>query len=223
MKHTPVILLFFVNVLVHSHTWTQNERLEALAADRFRSVEFPLNLCTQNAGSLEDLLPENLPAPYAYPRVRGGCEKSEISYTDISVQRSENRIAILREWKVCNPCIPGECHRSMQIIKGYLAEKESGQIPFAQSDETGRVTLLVSPNPFAEGTTVTFVLPEREWASLSIANADGRLVFQTAGMFSEGRHEIELGPEVISWTPGFFICTLQTRHTTSVSRLVCIQ
>lgn len=223
MKHTPVILLFLVSVLGSSFSWAQTERLAALEADRFGSVEFPLDLCQQNAGSIEDLMPENLPDPYAFPRVAGGCEKPKISYTDISIQRSKNRIEILRKWEVCNPCIPGECYRNIQLIKGYLAEKESGLFPLGQSEKADQLTLLASPNPFIERTIISFFLPVRGWASLSITNADGRVIFQTAEVFDAGNHQIELGPEEISWLPGLFICTLQTRYATSVYKLVCIR
>jgi len=65
------------------------------------------------------------------------------------------------------------------------------------------------PNPFAEGTVISFTLPEAEEIKLVVSDLTGRKIFETSGTYPAGRNDILLRGNQLA-SPGIYYYTLYT-------------
>ena len=78
-----------------------------------------------------------------------------------------------------------------------------------------------TPNPFKDGTTISFTLPQSMNATISIHDITGKLVRQYQNSFSAGLNSIELSRSDLN-TSGILYYTLKTDNYSATKRMVIL-
>ncbi|MBE0677208.1 MAG: T9SS type A sorting domain-containing protein [Bacteroidales bacterium] len=101
------------------------------------------------------------------------------------------------------------------FIAGYTS---SGDGPPAEPD--GNMQII--PNPVTERSVISYTISRRSHVTLNIYDTDGRLVASLAGRQMEpGSYTESL--DAGSFSPGLYICILQTRHGRSAVKFAVIK
>ncbi len=79
-----------------------------------------------------------------------------------------------------------------------------------------------TPNPFAEQTMISFVLPNASDATLSVFDVTGKLIKISTGSFDKGLNSIELNKSELG-TSGVLFYTLETEGFTDTKRMVVLK
>jgi hypothetical protein len=74
------------------------------------------------------------------------------------------------------------------------------------------------PNPFAENTSISFLLPEPAEATLSVYNSSGQLIHSQKGSYSQGLNTLVLNGE--SLQPGFLYYQLESDGKVAWQRMI---
>ena len=75
------------------------------------------------------------------------------------------------------------------------------------------------PNPFSESTDILFYLPEATDATLSIHDAQGRVIFTQTAFYEKGLSSIHLEPSAIEAT-GVLYYKLETPNFSDVKKMM---
>ena len=84
------------------------------------------------------------------------------------------------------------------------------EMSFRNAEQIGGVTLMQNvPNPFVSHTTIQFVMPEAQKATLKVFDITGKTVFTKQGDFTKGNNQIVLTSDQLgaaeycttSWRP----------------------
>lgn len=74
------------------------------------------------------------------------------------------------------------------------------------------------PNPFADGTTITFIIPQDEKVRLAVFDVSGKLVYEHAAEFKAGKHDIQIKGSDLSQA-GLYYYTLYTTNATFTRKM----
>ena len=79
-----------------------------------------------------------------------------------------------------------------------------------------------TPNPFRNTTTIGFVMPVEQHASLTIFEVSGKVVFTTEGDFAAGYNEISLDKKDLP-VAGVLYYRIDTEGFTGVKKMILIE
>jgi hypothetical protein len=110
--------------------------------------------------------------------------------------------------------IEPECYR----VNEYETEVEELRLDMRESEAyTNEYQLFQNkPNPFTEGTMISFALPKREVIRMTIYDITGKMIYDHSGDYHAGRNDLYIKGEVIP-SPGIYYYTLYT-STASLTR-----
>ncbi len=74
------------------------------------------------------------------------------------------------------------------------------------------------PNPFFDGTVITFVLPQDEHVRLLVHDVTGKLVFEHAAFYSSGKHEVQIKGDDLGST-GIYYYTLHSNNASFTRKM----
>jgi hypothetical protein len=74
------------------------------------------------------------------------------------------------------------------------------------------------PNPFFDGTVISFVLPQDENIRLLVHDVTGKLVYEHAAFYSSGRHELEIKGDDLGST-GIYYYTLHSNNASFTRKM----
>ena len=89
----------------------------------------------------------------------------------------------------------------------------------SQETETGEYHLYQNiPNPFAEGTVISFSLPHKEKVKLIIHDNVGREVFEYESVMDSGYNEVTVNASSLR-VPGIYYYTLYTANASFTRKM----
>jgi len=90
-----------------------------------------------------------------------------------------------------------------------------------ENNTTNEVTVLISPNPFSDKSSIQFSLSQRSQVTIELHDIGGRkLQIISNEMFSEGDHQISFSDEKL--LPGIYFLQLKTDHQVVSKKLIVI-
>ncbi len=186
-----------------------------------RQVEMPESFCTNRPGRVIDLSPDNLPDGQGYPIVRGdGCGLGMYHEDEVALLDGGDRVRIRRTWTVCDPCNGLPCRKHVQVIGSVLIDGTDASTLRTVETGTGSFELLQNrPNPFNRGTVIGFVLPQESEITLTVQQADGRVLHTWEGIYPSGFNEVKYDNEG-SPGQGMLFYTLTTPGHRATKRMV---
>lgn len=74
------------------------------------------------------------------------------------------------------------------------------------------------PNPFNEGTMISFALPKREVIRMTIYDITGKMIYEHSGDYHAGRNDLYIKGEIIP-SPGIYYYTLYTSNASLTRKM----
>ena len=94
------------------------------------------------------------------------------------------------------------------------------EMSFRNAEQIGGVTLMQNvPNPFVSHTTIQFVMPEAQKATLKVFDITGKTVFTKQGDFTKGNNQIVLTSDQLG-AAGVLYYQLETNGFTSTKKMI---
>ncbi len=112
--------------------------------------------------------------------------------------------------------------------EAYDVQGEKFEVAFRFNGANGNVVtgagfelMQNTPNPVSEGTNITFNLPEATNATLTISNAEGRIVKVVNGSFAKGLNTIALRKDELR--AGILFYQLDTPTNSAVRKMIVVE
>ena len=87
--------------------------------------------------------------------------------------------------------------------------------------ERGLEVFQNQPNPFSESTSISFMLPEKDYISLKVYDINGRILLETDGTYDRGINHIDIKKEDINGT-GVLYYTIETSSEIKGQRMILL-
>ena len=188
--------------------------------DSEMTVNFPPHYCTGTVQNIRDLSPDNLPEEVGYPEVANvRCGNVSMEHSDKIESMPDGKVRITRKWEVCDPCHNPRCVPGIQIIQSFI-NPDAYPTNKNANTQTGVFELYQNrPNPFSGQTIIGFTLPEAANITLTVHQADGRVLHVMEGEYSQGFSEVIIESGTLP-TEGFLFYTLTTDTHRATKRMV---
>lgn len=76
------------------------------------------------------------------------------------------------------------------------------------------------PNPFSDMTTIRFTLNERESATITVLDINGRVVYQTTEMYNQGYNEVSMNKSELAVNSGILYYQVRTATHTATKKMI---
>ena len=115
--------------------------------------------------------------------------------------------------------------------KGYeLSSVSSGKamsVTLTFSDEyslSGEMVLMQNqPNPFRKATDVSFVLPTKGEATLSVFDVTGKLILERVGDYSKGQHTVTISKDELGVGSGVLYYQLESNEQVATKKMILVE
>ncbi len=154
-------------------------------------------------------------------------DKGELrfSWNDVKGMLSEDVITLVFEAK-SSGVLHQAIHTATNIIpnEAYAKSGVDYRVVLRALDNGGESAFALlqnKPNPFDKSTTIAFILPKEEYATLSVFDVTGKMITVIEGKYAKGYNEITLDKSQLS-TRGLLYYRLETKEQTATRKMIMI-
>jgi hypothetical protein len=155
----------------------------------------------------------------------GKIAASWASNETVDVKASEEVFSLVFE-SIDNGMIDGALTMSNEIVKSEAyndnLEVMNVNLSYRSQDKSSSITLMQNmPNPFESNTTIEFILPDAQTATLTVYDISGKTVYNKTGNFAKGKNQVLLTNSDIS-TSGVLYYQLESKGFKSTKTMIKI-
>ena len=131
--------------------------------------------------------------------------------------RARNAVRLSDVLSINNSITTAEAYGSSEIVHGVALE-------FVGDDSYAGFELHQNqPNPFAQSTSIGFVLPQDQQVSLTIYDLTGKLIHQQQGDFAKGYNQVDVSKRDLIYSSGILYYQLDSEEFTATRKMIVLE